>query len=334
MGAGENAESEVAAALGPLVVLRVDTSRARVSRSALRLTAVDAAALALVVTAAVIHAGWNFAAKRVHEGGPVIVWCYYTVGAVVFLPIVVVMLIVEHPHISPWWLVAIVGNAVLHIVYANVLQHGYTVGDLSVVYPLARGTGPLLSVLFAVLVFGERPGWIALVGAFLIVAGVLLIGFARTDAATREADPHAHRRRQLGVVFGLLTGAAIAAYTLWDAHAVTDLGMSPVLYFGAATVLQSILLAPVAMRDKPRLSRLWRDHKVEAIVVGLASPIAYLLVLYAMQRAPVSLVAPTREVSIVLGGLVGWLVLKEPDPGRRLAGALVVLAGIAAVAVG
>jgi drug/metabolite transporter (DMT)-like permease len=234
------------------------------------------------------------------------------------------------PH--PAWLLAIIGNAVLHIAYGIVLQRGYTVGDLSVVYPLARGTGPLLSGAFAILALGERPGPIALLGGLLIVIGVLVIGFAHP---LTEADgPGPRGRRRLGIAFGILTGAVIAGYTLWDAHSVTALAVPPLIYFGAATLLQSTLLLPMALRFRPQVARIWHDHKVEAMIIGIASPVAYLFVLFALRRAPVSLVAPAREVSIVFGGLIGWLVLREPNPARRLAGAVIVLAGIAAIAVG
>lgn len=290
----------------------------------------DSTALALVLSAALIHAGWNLAAKRVPGGSALFVWCYYTVGAVVFVPVLATLLLTRSYEPRPAWLVAILGNAVLHIAYGVVLQRGYTIGDLSVVYPLARGTGPLLSGAFAVLVLGERPGPLALLGGLLIVVGVLVIGFGRPASAAGE-DPS---RRRLGIAFGVLTGAVIAGYTLWDAHSVTALAVPPVIYFGAATLLQSTLMLPMALRFRPRVARIWHDHKVEAIIIGIASPVAYLLVLFALQRAPVSLVAPAREVSIVFGALIGWLVLSEPNPARRLAGAVVVLAGIAAIAVG
>lgn len=290
----------------------------------------DSTALALVLSAALIHAGWNLAAKRVPGGSALVVWCYYTVGAVVFVPVLATLLLTRSYEPRPAWLVAILGNAVLHIAYGVVLQRGYTIGDLSVVYPLARGTGPLLSGAFAVLVLGERPGPLALLGGLLIVVGVLVIGFGRPASAAGE-DPS---RRRLGIAFGVLTGAVIAGYTLWDAHSVTALAVPPFIYFGAATLLQSTLMLPMALRFRPRVARIWHDHKVEAIIIGIASPVAYLLVLFAPQRAPVSLVAPAREVSIVFGALIGWLVLSEPNPARRLAGAVVVLAGIAAIAVG
>ncbi|GAB3587622.1 EamA family transporter [Amycolatopsis endophytica] len=282
----------------------------------------DGTALAFVLVAAVVHAGWNLAAKRV-DAGARFVFLYYTVSAVVCAPLAVAALIVsgERPHWT--WLVAALLTAVFHVAYGIVLQRGYRVGDLSVVYPLARGSGPLLSVLAAVVLLGERPGWLGLAGALLVVAGVLVIGLG----------PSADRRaRRAGVFYGLLTGVTIAGYTLWDDHSVNALAVPPLIYFATGAVLQSLLLAPAALRSGGQVATLWRAHWRETLVVGMLSPVAYLLVLYAMRRAPVSLVAPAREVSIVLGGIAAWIVLGEANPVRRLVGSTVVLAGIAAIA--
>ncbi|HEY3469034.1 MAG TPA: DMT family transporter [Amycolatopsis sp.] len=284
----------------------------------------NATALSLVLVAAVVHAAWNLAAKRVSSGGTQFVWLYYTASAVLLLPVTVVLLLIE-PVRPQWsWLLAAVVTSILHIAYGVVLQRGYRVGDLSVVYPVARGTGPLLSVLAAVLVLGERPGPLGLVGAFLVVAGVLVISTGRT-----AADPHAVKA---GIVYGLLTGAVIAGYTLWDAHSVTGIGVPPLVYFGLGSILQSLMLVPGALADRGEVKRLWREQRREVLLVAVLSPIAYILVLYALTMAPVSLVAPARELSIVLGGLAAWLVLGESDAVRRLAGSVIVLSGIAAIA--
>ncbi|WP_370947846.1 EamA family transporter [Amycolatopsis sp. cg5] len=284
-------------------------------------------ALGLVLVAAVVHALWNLAAKRVVDGGAAFVFLYYTTSAVVFLPVAIVLLCTESERPQWSWLLASLGSAVLHVAYGIVLQRGYDAGDLSVVYPLARGTGPLVSVLAAVVFLHERPGLVGLLGALLVVAGVLVIS---TGRAGEHHDPVA---RRAGVFYGLLTGVVIAAYTLWDAHSVKNVEVPPIVYFVLGSVLQSVLLAPHALRRRSETVRLWRAHRKEVLVVGLLSPIAYLLVLYAMRVAPVSLVAPARELSIVLGGLAAWLVLGEANAVRRLAGSVIVLAGIAAIAI-
>ncbi|MFC4003927.1 EamA family transporter [Prauserella oleivorans] len=277
-------------------------------------------ALALVLVAAVVHAMWNLVAKDA-PGGARFVFLYYTVSAVALLPLVLWQLIAGPYHPQWTWLGAAAVTAVLHVAYGVVLQRGYAVGDLSVVYPLARGSGPLLSVLAAVLLLAERPGPLGLLGAFAVVAGVLVISGGGAGSLASRA----------GVGYGLLTGTAIAGYTLWDAFAVTTLAVPPLIYFGLGALLQSALLAPFAMRGSATRA-LWREHRGKVVLVGALSPVAYVCVLYAMRLAPVSLVAPARELSIVLGSFAAWRLLGEPHPVRRIVGATVVLAGVTAIA--
>ena len=273
-------------------------------------------AIVLVLSAAVAHAGWNIFAKRVPDGGALFVWLAAVWGVVFQLPFAVV-LVVRDGMAASWWLAFCV-SGVIHLGYFVLLQRGYRVGDLSVVYPLARGTGPLLSVVAAVWLLGERPGAIALVGALAVVAGVFVIGGLGTGA---------------GMGYGLATGALIACYTLWDAHAVTALATPPVILMCGSALVESVLLAPYAVARREAVGRIWREHRVAVLAVAVLSPLAYVLVLFAMRLAPVSMVAPARELSIVVGSLGAWLLLGEPNPRRRLTGAVIVLAGVAAIAV-
>ena len=280
-------------------------------------------ALALVLTAALAHAVWNFAAKRVPNGGAVFVQLYFAAAAVLWVPLALIWLVV-HPATPDWnWALAVVVSGVLHVVYSVTLQHGYDTADMNVVYPLARGTGPLLTVAVAVLLLDERPGALALAGALLIIAGVVVI-------ATGRVPSHGGDRRA-GLIYGVATGTAIAAYTLWDDHAVNALAVPPLPYFAFGCVVQCVLLAPNTWRGRDQVRPMWTDHWREVLAVAVLSPLAYILVLQAMRMAPVALVAPARETSIVIGSLLAWLVLHEPHPARRLVGSAVVLVGIVAL---
>lgn len=276
-------------------------------------------AILLVVSAAIAHAGWNLSAKRVPHGGALFVWLGAVCSLLCLLPFVVVVL-AQTGLPAVWWL-AFGVSGLIHLGYFVLLQRGYRVGDLSVVYPLARGSGPLLSVVAAIWVLGERPGVAALVGAAAVIAGVFVIG-GLGIGGTR------------GIGYGLATGALIAAYTLWDAHAVTALVVSPFVLMAGSAMVETVLLAPYAYARRQEVATLFRGHWPAVVAVGTLSPLAYILVLFAMRMAPVSLVAPARELSIVVGSLGAWLLLKEPNPVRRLAGAVIVLAGVAAIAVG
>ncbi|MFC4858313.1 EamA family transporter [Actinophytocola glycyrrhizae] len=273
-------------------------------------------AIVLVLSAAVAHAGWNIFAKRVPDGGALFVWLGAAWSGIFLLPVTVVI-VWRDGMAASWWL-AFAVSGVVHLGYFVLLQRGYRVGDLSVVYPLARGTGPLLSVVAAVWLLGERPGLVALAGAAAVVAGVFIIGGLGTGP---------------GVGYGLATGTLIATYTLWDAHAVTALAVPPVLLMCGSALVETVLLAPYALARRDAVGRIWREHRAAVLAVAVLSPLAYVLVLFAMRLAPVSMVAPARELSIVAGSLGAWLLLGEPNPVRRLSGAVIVLAGVAAIAV-
>ena len=223
------------------------------------------------------------------------------------------------------WVYAGLLTALFHTVYQLVLQRGYERGDLNLVYPLARGTGPLLTFVFAVLVLGDRPDAVAVAGVLAVIAGILLISLG---------GPRRPGSAQAGVTWGVATGVAIAAYTLWDDHAVNALDVPPLPYFALGLLLQLPALTLLLGRRRALLPTVWREARGPVIVVAVLSPMAYVLVLRALQLAPVSLVAPARETSIVVGALLAWWILREPSAARRLVGAAVVLAGIVGIVAG
>jgi drug/metabolite transporter (DMT)-like permease len=283
-------------------------------------------ALALVLAAALLHALWNLAAKGVAEDRLLFVWLYASLSAVVWLPIAVVWVVVHDERPTWTWLGAAALSAAMHIAYQLVLQRGYAEGELNLVYPIARGTGPLLTFVVAVAVLGERPGLVGALGVLLVVTGVLLISYSPRTLHGPGA--------RAGVLWGAVTGVTIAAYTLWDSHAVTDLDVPPVTYFVLGLLCQVPALTVMTGSRLRQVRRAWPALRRPAVAVAVLSPLAYIFVLRAMQEAPVALVAAARESSIVVGALFGWLVLKEARPVHRLVGSLVVAAGIAAIVLG
>ncbi len=279
--------------------------------------------LGLVLAAALCHALWNIAAKHVDGDGYTFVWCYVVGSTVLWLPIGLILLWRAG---GPWtWamLLAPAVSALLHIAYSLTLQAGYARADLSVVYPVARGTGPLLTMLVALGFLGERPGWVAVAGAAVILGGVVIVAVGPRHTMQRA-------KALSGLKYGVATGAAIAAYTLWDDHGMTALALTPIPYFAIDTAWQALLMIPQLRRHAPIVPTA-RRHWREVAVVAVLSPLAYILVLQAMRTTAVSLVAPARESSIVVGALLAWWLFKEPNPLRRLIGAIVVLVGIALI---
>ena len=292
-------------------------------------------ALVLVLTAGLFHAIWNFLAKRAGGGGAPFVWLYTALSALLYAPpAVVAVFFLGKAHMDALGLLFVLGTAVLHVGYFLSLQRGYSVGDLSVIYPLARGTGPLLASAAAVALFGERPGPVAVLGILLIGGGVFALAWEPGGDSIGETSPAEKRTKRLGVVYGLLTGAFIAGYTLWDKQAVSGLALSPILYYWAALAVETVILSPVALRRRDEVVAVWRSYRPEVLGVAVLSPLSYLLVLTALVFTPVSHVAPAREVGILIGTALGGGLLKEGGVPRRLLAAGAIVAGIVALALG
>jgi len=282
-------------------------------------------ALALVLASAIAHATWNLFAKRANGGAPFL-WLAFTLSIPLYAPIAIAVLIVTGAHIGPMELLAMFVNAALNVAYGIFLLRGYRVGDLSVVYPLARGTGPVLALVGAVLLFGERPTALAIVGALAIVAGIL----------TLMGDPRRLGQRGVGVAVGyaLLTGVTIASYTLWDKRAVSVLLIPPIVYEWGANVFRALILTPLVVPRWAEVQAEWAVNRTAALAVASLSPLAYMLVLTALAISPVSYVAPAREIGILIGVLIGARTLAEADIGRRSIAATLMVGGVIALALG
>ncbi|MEQ9198481.1 MAG: DMT family transporter, partial [Rhodospirillales bacterium] len=263
------------------------------------------------------HATWNFFVKRIN-GGPELIWLFSALSVLIYLPVALAILIIEKPAFGVPEILFTTGSALLHLGYFLLLQTGYRKGDLSLVYPTARATGPFLSTGFAVLFLGETMTLQIALGAITIIAGVIcLTGGFRGGT----------RNLAVSIGFGAGAGMLIGSYTVWDAYAVSILVIPPLLLDYASSLGRVILLAPLAARRRARLKDYWRDHRSGVIAIAIFNPLAYILVLYALTFTPVIYVAPTREISVLLTVLMGSLLLGEGDLRRRLVWAAVILAG-------
>jgi drug/metabolite transporter (DMT)-like permease len=293
---------------------------------------VSAAALALVVLAGLIHASWNIAAKK--AGGDVRFAAFTgLVTMVVWAPVGIWLGAGQVPRwgLLEWSLVA--ASAVVHTFYFIALLRGYRKADLTVVYPLARGSGPLLSSLVAIVFLGEQLSALGALGIAGVVGGVFLIA-GGPGLLRASHDPARRQRIHKGMAYGLVTGVFIAAYTVVDGYAVKFALMAPILvdYFG--NLARMVLLAPTVLRDRAAARVMWQTQWKYALFVGTISPVSYVMVLYAMQSAPLSHVAPAREVSMLFAALIGGQLLGEGDRLPRILGAACIAAGVMALALG
>lgn len=289
-------------------------------------------ALFLVLIGALIHALWNIAAKK--AGGDSRFTFFAALIMFVFWSPLCVWLgwnVVPTWGWLEWTVIAISG--LVHWVYFICLLTGYRKSDLTVVYPVARGSGPLLSSGVAVVVFGEEFSAFGALGIAGVVIGVFLV--AGGPALFRAAhDPSKRERIKTGVYWGALTGALIACYTILDAWAVKVLMLSPILFDYWCNVLRMPYSVMPVLRNLPEAKRLWSLQWKYAAIVGVLSPVGYVLVLYAAKIAPVSHVAPAREVSMLFAALIGGQLLGESDRGLRILGACCIAAGVMALALG
>ena len=279
-------------------------------------------ALCLVLLAALTHASWNISAKVAAESRH-FVWLFSAGSVLVYGPIVMAVLIVEQPRFSPRHWVALSATSVLHLLYSISLQTGYRKSDLSVVYPIARGTGPLVSFIGAAMLLGETPTAQSILGLVLIVGGILLVA---------GLVGHHERAPGVGVFYGLLTGLLIAAYTLNDGYAVKVLMISPFVIDFTGNLFRMLVLAPRAWNDRRRVAHEARVYRKPVIVVSVLGPLGYILVLFAMRMAPVSHVAPARELSTLVGAWFGSRLLRESSGPWRIAGAALIVAGVISLA--
>lgn len=285
----------------------------------------NATALSLVVAGALLHALWNLLAKKA-AGGLSFVWLFGVVSLVVALPFGAASWYASHEQLGVQAWGAILASALVHVVYSLVLQKGYREGDFSIVYPLARGTGPLFAVFGAMLVLGEAPSLSGWLGIGAILTGIFLI------SGITHALRAPSRKTQSGLFWGIITGLTIAAYTVIDGWAVKVLGMAPVLYYFLGLALRAAILTPQALRDVAGLRAEWRLNRRYIIAVGILSPLAYTLVLYAVTMAPLSYVAPVRELSMLVGVWFGAKLLRESVSPVRVIGTACMVIGVVMLA--
>jgi drug/metabolite transporter (DMT)-like permease len=279
--------------------------------------------LVLVVVAALIHAGWNLLAKRAAAAGPTFVFAYNVVAVVVYLPWVIWLLATREQTWSWPIVLCLLASAIIHLGYSLCLQRGYQVADLSVVYPIARGTGPLFSSIGAFILLQEPPTWLGVLGLVAVVAGIGCISTQGDLAAFRQP------KGQEGVRWGLGTGSLIAAYTVVDGYGVKVLGIHPVLLDWFSNFLRLFILGPLLLRNPAQMMARMKGYWWLALGVGLFSPLSYILVLSAVDMgAPLSLVAPAREMSMMIGAIFGMMILREPVNAWRVAGCATIIAGV------
>lgn len=271
-----------------------------------------AAAFSLALGSAVLHATWNALLARARDVRAATTVAL-VVATVLFTPLAAATWDVDRAAV-PW----IVASAALELVYFLLLTAAYGRSDLSLVYPIARGSAPVL-VLVGAAVVGATVGVAQAVGVILVGIGVILVRGARSRADAR------------GFVLSLAIGGTIAGYTLVDKEGIQHAAPLPYLVLALAPVAMATLV--IQLRSGG-VGSLRSEFDAAALAAGALTFTAYALALAALEVAPAASVAAVRETSVLFAVALGALLLREDVSRARVAGAVVVVTGVALVALG
>src|SRR5215469_5923940 len=272
-----------------------------------------------VLVAAITHATWNALAHRIKD--QLVAFGLIGVGAIVAaIPLIALMAV---PRAASWPF--LLSSVAIHVFYNLFLMRSFTYGDFGQVYPLARGTSPLVVTALAAVFASERPPAGQLIGVLVISAGLgtLVLAGRRTSPPSRTA---------LLAAFG--TGLTIAAYTTVDGLGVR-LSASPAGYIGWLMLLESLCVPAWALARRRRaLGGLSRRVLASGLLAGALSVLAYGLVLWAQTRGALAPIAALRETSVIFGAVIGTVVFGEPFGRSRIAATVLVVLGVLLLNVG
>jgi len=279
----------------------------------------DSLVFAAVLLAAAAHAGWNAAIKRGLD--PLVTTVLIAVGAaVVSLPIVA-WLGLPAAAARPW----VIASVIVHLGYFAGLIEAYRSGDMSQVYPIARGAAPLLTALVSTAWLGERLGLFGWIGLLCLVAGVMMLSL-RGGGDLARLD-----RRAVG--FALFTALTVCAYTVIDGIGVRAAGDAPA-YTAAVFLGNGVIMALYGLaRRGPKLLAGMPRTGITGFAGGALQFASYGIALWAMTVAPIAVVAGLRETSVLFGALIAVVILREPLRAVRVAAALLIVAGLVMIKV-
>ena len=282
----------------------------------------------LILISAFAHSTWNFLLKRSGDK-EIFVWLMLVTASLLMVPVGVTLFWL-YPFGHPGWIFILL-TIVLHILYFLFLGRSYTVGDLSLVYPIARGIGPMLVPILAVVILSESVAALAIAGIVAIVLGIYTVSWWGNFGSVIR-DP-LEILKNTGTRYAVLTGLTIASYALIDKRGVDH--VEPFLYMYLMTLGSALGLSPYVLRKwgTAVVGCEWRANSGSIVLASVLVFLAYGLVLTAFSLSRVSYVAPAREAGIVIGVLMGVFLLKEPFGRGRLLGSSFIVIGLALIGV-
>lgn len=284
-------------------------------------------AMAIVLASAFFHAGWNFLTKK-SQRKVVFIWLGQLVALVLYFPVFYSFLPDTSIALKGW--ACIFTSAILHCLYFSFLGGAYERGELSLVYPLSRGSGPLVVPICAVFFIREQLEVLGMFGILLIVCGIYVI---HLPSFSRQSFLKPLLALGGGAsLWALLCGCTIVGYSLVDKIGVGH--VPPPVYIYVMVCISSVMMAPyMLLKERAATVREWVMNWKNIVLVGFLSNFTYLLILFAMQVSKVSYVVAIREVSIVFSAVFGIVWLGEKHAKQKLMGAFLLAAGVVMIGV-
>lgn len=285
----------------------------------------------LVLISAIFHAMWNFAARKA-AGNLVAMWLGLWIGCALVLPGVIGVVVYRGlpETVSAQAIICTIATGLIHGVYFRLIATGYEHGEISLVYPIARGSGIALTAILASLFFQEYLALLGSVGIGLISAGILTLSLAANKTIQDKRSIETTSRFPAPprvITLALSAGATIVAYSLIDKIGVRH--VNPVVYIWFMFLLAAAYLTPfVVRRYGSKLGQAARQHLGYAVVIGAGSIGTYLMILFAFTMGPVGYIVAVRELGVVLGALAGMIFLKERFTIPKAIAICTIVAGI------
>ena len=284
--------------------------------------AMTGTALSIVLIAALLHALWNYLTKT-SRNKIAFIWWAILFSTIIFFPMFLYYWPKAGISAAGWG--CIVATGVFHAFYFWFMGGAYQRGDLSLVYPLSRGSGPLFVPILAVLLLNEQLSALGVAGIALVIVGIFGIHL-RSFSVQSMREPFMAIRGGASL-WAICTGGTIAGYSLVDKIGVHI--VHPPVYIYLLFAIALVLLTPSVLVNARRdLKKEWKINKIKILGVGFLELFTYLLILFALQISKVSYVAAVREVSIVFSALIGILLLREKNAPQKLFGAVLICSGV------
>lgn len=284
-------------------------------------------AIFLVVISCALHAYWNLLLKQT-ENKFAFTAMFLAATPFIFLPILTLFFI-HTPSLLGW--ICIFATGIVYAAYFIGLTQAYSVSDLSFAYPLSRGLGPALTVIWGVVFLGERPSAVGFAGIGLVLVGAFVLQWQPRTSF------HLHSLFAPHTLPSWFVGAIYSVYSIIDKIAVGYVGVHPAVYIYATySVCAAIVLPFTSLRfGKEVLKKEWQQKWKLCVATSVLNIAAYLLVLYALSlpNTPVSYIIPLRTLSVPFGVLFGTEILGESGRWKKLGAAMLLMTGVSLIAI-